>query len=70
MADAKTEKKTESPEVINLRERAVILEQKVKDLDAADANEYKRKGFDIGEIKQRAQLQLAEVKREITKLTK
>lgn len=68
MADPK--KPVESPEVINLREREKILAEKVAGLEKADANEYQRKGFDLHEVKQRAQLQLAEVKREIAKLTK
>lgn len=60
----------ESPEVQNLREREKILTEKVASLEKADANEYRRKGFDIHEIKQRAQKQLAEVKQEIARLTK
>lgn len=68
MADQK--KPVESPEVINLREREKMLADKVAGFEKADANEYQRKGFDLHEVKQRAQLQLAEVKREIAKLTK
>lgn len=69
MADQKKPAE-ESAEVVNLREREKILAEKVANLGKADANEYQRKGFDLHEVKQRAQLQLAEVKREITKLTK
>lgn len=75
MADQKkpplnTAQAPENPELVNLREREKVLTEKVAHLEKVDANDYRQRGFDINEVKRRAQLQLAEVRKAIAKHAK
>lgn len=62
--------KIDSPEVVNLKERERILSEKGARIDKMDANELARSGRDINELKMRNQVQLAEVRKEIARLSK
>lgn len=64
------EAKTDSPEVANLKEKEQNLLSKGKRIDLMDANELARNGRDINELKQRNQVQLSEVRKEIARLSK
>lgn len=57
----------EPPELANLKEREKGFVDKLAKLEKMDANEVHRAGFDINEIKRRAQLQLADIRKEIQK---
>lgn len=62
------EKKPDSPQLANLREREKVLIDKVANLEKVDANHQERQGWDLNDVKNRAKLQLAEVRSEIAKL--
>lgn len=62
------EKKSDSPELANLREKEGVLKKKLEDLDKLDANHQLREGIEVSEVKRRAQFQLAEVRKAIEAL--
>lgn len=59
------DEKKDSPELANLRARETVLKKKIADLDKLDANHQLREGFEVSEVKRRAQHQLAEVRKAI-----
>ena len=70
MPDPTPLKPVESAEMTNLKAKEKMLADKLAGHDKADANHYKREGFDINEIKRRTQTQLAEVRKAIADLSK
>jgi hypothetical protein len=63
-------KKPDSPELVNMKEKERVLLDKAKRIEAMDANELQRSGRDINEIKTRNATQLADVRKEIVRLSK
>lgn len=72
MADAKTPVGTEKApsEVDRLREREKVLIDKIAKLNKSDGNHYLRNNFDLGDAKNRANLQLAEIRSAIAEAMK
>lgn len=69
-APAGTDPLPEKPVLANLREREKAKVEKRAFLDTVDANEYLRQGFDVREMKQRADAEIVALRKEIAKHAK
>jgi len=67
---ANTEPAPENPALAGLRESEAAFMEKGKRLEAMDANEQSKGGVDLQEVKRRNDQALANVRKEIQKLTK